>query len=57
MTGRSVIWWTREEDMSFCDHIADGASISSAARAVGKSKWAGISRFNKIKRALGPQAK
>lgn len=48
--------WTAEETALFCDALADGASISTAAAAAGKTKGAGISKLEKIKRQLGRQA-
>lgn len=48
--------WTTAETSAFCDALADGASISIAANAAGKSKGAGISRLRKICNAMGAQA-
>lgn len=48
--------WTPKQDALFCDALADGASISQAARAAGKTKGSGISRLRKICRQLGAQA-
>jgi hypothetical protein len=49
--------WTDDEDARFFDLIADGLSISAAARAVGRSRNSGVSRFARAVREMGAQAR
>jgi hypothetical protein len=48
--------WTPQQEATFCEALADGASLSAAAVLVGKSKGAACSKLEKIKRKLGWQA-
>lgn len=48
--------WTPDQTDRLCDVIADGGSFADAARVLGVSKNAALSRFERVKKALGPQA-
>lgn len=49
--------WTQEEHNRFFDLIADGVSISEAARRIGRTKNSGIGRWHRVVESMGPQAK
>lgn len=49
--------WDDGKDAIMCDLLADGIGFTIIGRTVGKSKSACISRFHKIKRQMGWQAR
>lgn len=49
--------WPKADTERLCDIIADGGSFQSAADQLGKTKGAIASRWQKIVRAMGAQAR
>lgn len=55
-TGSVYDEWTDEETNMLCDLVADGVSISAAARRIGRSKNAAVGKFGRIRQSFGWQA-
>lgn len=48
--------WTPEDDATFFEAVANGASIAEAGRLVGKTRGAAAGRFKRISETYGWQA-